>query len=231
MQRILNDIADKGTLVLLYYGSNRHFIITTLLSASSEGIWLEVSPDKETNEKILQSTGSLTLVTLHRGVKIQFPVEAVYLAPPSNDAFYMDCPPWILRIQRRSFFRMSTLGVSLQCVIPIPPKPDSPHTQPVTRTSPIINLSGSGLALSCKANEPDLVPGMTFPNCTINLPSVAVINVTLLVRNSIEVSMTNDTNGKRIGCEFIDMDMPTSTQLQHYLSYLQSKELSGHLSD
>jgi len=227
MQYILQHIAEKGTRALLYYDSGNSFIVTTLLTASPDGIWLEIGPDQEANQHILQSTTGITIVSLHRGVKIQFSAKSVQLAPPSNDAFYMEAPPYILRIQRRNFFRLSVpLSIPLQCVIPVKPAdPEKPDEPPVIRKVTIADISGGGLALSCDENEADLTFGRVFPDCQITLPGIGTITVTLSIRNSIDISLPNDMIGKRVGCQFLSMDLQTSSLLQRYISRLQSDEL------
>lgn len=228
MQTILRDVAEKGTRVLLYYDKDNKFIVTTLLGATEDGIWLETSPNAEANALILQSK-EITIVTQHRGVKVQFSADAVHLAPPNNTAFYMELPPFIFRIQRRDFFRLSVpLSIPIQCVIPVrPANPEKPELPEIIRTVPIVDISGGGVALFCEEDEPDLTPGRSFSNCTINLPDVGPITVSLTVRNSIEVSMPNDVIKRRVGCQFNNMDLPTSTQLQRYISRLQSEALAN----
>lgn len=223
---ILSDIAEKGTRVLLYYNANSQFIVTTLLTATADGIWLETGPNQEDNQHILQSD-HVTVVSMHRGVKIQFSAPAVHLAPPSNDAFYLEFPDYILRIQRRNFFRLSIpLSIALECVIPVKSNdPEQADQPPVMRKLQIADISGGGLSLSCENNETDLTFGRVFPDCTIALPNIDNITVTLVVRNIIETSLNNEVTGKRIGCQFLDLDLKTSTLLQRYISRLQSEEL------
>ena len=105
MLSILQNIADQGTRVALFYGSGKNFILTTLIAVNEHGMWLDVGPFPPENKQILLSD-KITFVSSHQHVKVQFVVHDIQNDLfENNESFYMDLPEFLLRIQRREFFR------------------------------------------------------------------------------------------------------------------------------
>jgi hypothetical protein len=88
---ILQNLADQGTRVALFYGSGKGFVLTTVLSVNEHGIWLDVGPFPPENKQILLSD-KITFVSSHQHVKIQFATNDVQNDLfENNEAFYMSC--------------------------------------------------------------------------------------------------------------------------------------------
>ena len=105
MLSILQSLADQGTRAALYYGGGQNFILTTLLGANEHGMWLDVGPFPPENKQLLLSD-KFTFVSVHQHVKIQFVAHDIQNDLfENNEAFYMELPDYLLRIQRREFFR------------------------------------------------------------------------------------------------------------------------------
>jgi len=222
---ILQNIADQGTRVALFYGSGQSFIPTTVLGANEHGMWLDVGPFPPENKHLLLSD-KLTFVSVHQHVKIQFVAHDIQNDLfENNEAFYLELPEFLLRLQRREFFRTAIPPTSsVKCTIPVQPEN---QTDPVImRTLHLQDISCGGIGLLCNEQEATLVPKNSFPGCQISIPDVGVLTVTLEVRSSIDTNGPNRVVHKRVGCRFIGMDNPMSILLQRYITRLQSDNLT-----
>ena len=232
MQFILQDLADKGTRVALYYDGH-NFVLTTLIGANANGMWLDVGPFPPENKNVTLSD-KITLVSMHQHVKVQFVTHDIKIVLLEGDeAFYTDLPDFLLRIQRRDFFRLSIpSSTPITCIIPIrpynPKKPDEPE---ILREVPITDISGGGLALLCDEHETELLPKTTFQNCLIALPEAGTIKVNIEVRNNIKVTARDESITTRVGCQFIRLDNQMQSILQSYITRLQSENLAKGLSN
>jgi flagellar brake protein len=227
MQFILEDIADKGTRVVLYYDGSGEFLLTTLLGANEQGVWLDISPHPPENQRILRSS-HLTVVSLHRDVKIQFATSDIQQAMVGDeDAFYLPLPDYLLRMQRRENFRLDIpISTPLTCIIPVRPEnPEEPDKPAVIREVPILNISCGGVALLCGEQEYDLRPGRTFSDCQISLPDTGNLTVTLEIKSQFSITGPTGAASTRIGCQFGRMNNQTSQLLQRYINRLQSEVL------
>ncbi|MBI3903701.1 MAG: flagellar brake protein [Nitrosomonadales bacterium] len=227
IQLILLDIAEKRTRVVLYYDEFDNYILTTLIGATTEGVWLEIGPHPPENERILQSV-RFTIVSLHRGVKVQFVTDNIQMAPPANgEAFYMELPDHMLRIQRRDFFRLSVpFAPPVKCTFHIRPE-SAPERPAACREVCIMDISGGGISLLCDEHETELRPGNIYPDCRITLPEVGVLTATLEIKNSANIDMPNGTVKKRLGCKFTSLNLQTNSLLQRYIMDLQSETLAS----
>ena len=227
IQFILQDIAEKGTRVVVYYNSAQNFIMTTLLAATEKGVWLDVGPFPPENKLVLLSD-KLTFVSLHQHIKVQFEAHDVEKALYDDaEAFYIALPEYLLRIQRREYFRLSIpASTPVKCTIPVKPyNPDEPDEPAVIRQIPVLDISGGGVCLHCGEDEADLLPGKAFQDCEISLPGIGTLSSTLKVKNNIKLATHNDLVNLRVGCEFYRLNNQMDSLLQRYITQLQSGNL------
>lgn len=230
---ILQDIAEKGTRVALYYDQAHNFILTTLIGANADGMWLDIGPFPPENKRILLSD-KITFVSLHKHVKVQFEAHEIVSALLEGDeTFYLELPDYLLRIQRRDYFRLSIpASTPVKCIIPIKPNnPDKPEEPEILREVTVLDISGGGVSLLCGEHETELLPKTTFQNCRISLPGVGTIRVNIEIRNNVKFTTHNELVNTRAGCHFVRMDNQTSSLLQSYITRLQSDSLTKGLSD
>ena len=229
MLSILQELVEKGTHVALYYDAAYNFIMTIVLAATEDGIWLDVGPFSPDNKRVLLSD-KLTLVSLHQHVKIQFEVHEIQSALFDDaEAFFIELPEYLVRIQRRDFFRLSTpQGTPIKCLIPFRPhNPDGPEEQSAAiREFPVFDISGGGVSLLCEEGETGLQPGKEFQNCRITLPDIGVLTATLLVKNNIRFTTTDNMVKIRVGCELRHPSNREQDMLHHYINQLQSELLA-----
>lgn len=214
---VLRQIAQNGTRVALYYGDASDFVLTTLLNANTEGLWLEQSPDSTVNRSILESN-QLIVVSSHSQVKIQFTASRARNVEHQGYAtFYLPLPDSIYRLQRREFYRLTTpVSKPLRCVITA--------GKPVfksLREFIIMDISGSGIGLACTETDTELVPGASFPDCRIELPEAGTVTGTIEVKNLVLLTSPSGQVRKRAGCEFKNLDTQSAALLQRYVTSMQ----------
>lgn len=221
IEPILRAIAESGTNAALYYNLKRDFIMTTILDVDEDGMWVEQGHTAAENRHIAESN-RITLVSSHNQVKVQFKVGVA--SPVTYDdrpAFFLPMPEAIYRLQRREYFRLSlTPSEQLRCIITPPKKLNAPDVVP--RVVPVVDISGGGIGLACMEDEVDFVPGEDYLDCRVELPGVGEIHVSFTVKNI--VPMTTNRLGKtlkRAGCEFHDLDGPTTVKLQRFITNMQ----------
>jgi c-di-GMP-binding flagellar brake protein YcgR len=224
MLSILQGIAVQGARVALFYGSGQSFIPTTLLACNEEGMWLDVGPYSPENKHILLSE-KITFVSSYQHVKIQFEVKKIGSDVYENrEAFYLELPAYLLRLQRREFFRTAIpLTTAVKCIFPI--QPEVMGDPVVMRSEPIVDISGGGIGLLCGESESTFVPDKVFSSCQLLVPDVGVLSATIEVRNCINFTTPNEIRLKRIGCRFAEIDNQTTILLQRYITRLQSEML------
>jgi flagellar brake protein len=226
---LLQGIAQERMRAVLYYGEKNDFILTKLLGASEHGIWMDIGPLAEDNQRILQSN-KIIFISSHRQVKIQFIAHRIERASFNHvDAFHLPLPDSLLRIQRRDYFRLTTpVNKPLRCTIPV--RQAASTAQPGIIASKhevtIMDISVGGIALACEEHDTELQPGKTYEGCKISLPDIGVITVTVKVKNVFEITLRNGLVNKRVGCEFINMGGEAATLLQRYVTQLQSQAIA-----
>ena len=198
---ILQNIADHGTSVALFYGSGQSSVLTTLLGANGHGMWLDVGPFPPENKQLLLSK-KVTFVSLHQHVKVQFVTYDIESDLYENkEAFFLGLPEYLLRIQRREYFRTAIpSNTHVRCIIPI--QPENPDDPPIMRAIQIMDISGGGVGLVCGEHEATLLPRKIFPDCQISIPEVGILTVTLEVRNGINFSTLNRDVKKRAALHY-----------------------------
>lgn len=224
MQFLLQDMQKKKTRAALYYDGEKKFILTKLLVVNNEGLWLDIGPYAEENEHILQCD-SLTFVGLHQQVKVQFEAHGIETALFNNEeAFYLPVPEYLLRIQRREYFRLSIPAKSpIMCNIPI--NPEKRGEPAVMREVSILDISCGGIALLCEESETEFQRGKTYKDCQISLPNFGTVTVAIEVRNCADFTITSGLVKKRISCQFIRPNYQTTVLLQNYINRQQFESL------
>lgn len=225
MRSMLQSIADHGIRVALFYDDDRNFILTTLLGTDEQGMWLDIGPSPPENKQILLSN-RITFVSVYLHAKIQFVAHDIKSDLfKDKEAFYLELPDYLVRVQRRDFFRNAIPAeVLVKCMIPLPP--GNPHAPATMREVPLVDISGNGIGLLCGEHEDTLLPRKTFPNCQIPLPGVGTLEVTIEVRNNVNFTSPNNVVHTRVGCSFVRLDNQMSILLQRYIAHLQRESLA-----
>ena len=209
---VLRQVVDQGDLVTVYFNSGKDFLLTTLLAVNDREILIDRGSSEEMNRRALEA-GKIFCITRHDKVKLQFILPGVRETQhEGRSVFSAALPETLLRLQRREYFRLRTpITRPLTCDIPVVMSDGSVQIYPHN----VIDISIGGLSL-----QVDAVPFMTdqdWPDCTLDLPQIGVVNTTLRIVNLYEATLRNGQRSQRAGCQFVDL--PTSAQnlIQRYI--------------
>ncbi len=216
---ILRDIEKNSARAALYYDKRRQFILTSVIGVDEEGVWLDASQNHDENVQVAKSERCI-FVSSHHQAKVQFEVDQLELTQLDNlEAFYLPLPDYLLRIQRRDYFRLFLPAGALKCIVPLGGDP------PRQRELSVRDISRGGIALYCEENDPDLQPGKIIPGCRIRLDEDHELTVGIQVRY-ISVTRLQSGGGRGCaGCGFTDLDGKMGILLQRYITQQQKANL------
>jgi c-di-GMP-binding flagellar brake protein YcgR len=220
IQNILQTIFERGTRAALYYNEGNSFVLTMLLDAGEEGVWIDPPSNQLDNRNILNSN-RIIFVSTHNQAKVQFVTngarQAIY---DGRNAIFISLPPKLLRLQRRDYYRLAAWPQNpLKCVI----NPLSDLKQ-IKHEVTIMDISIGGIAIVCQERVLELTPGNTYPNCEIELPGIGTLTATVQVKNTFEVTARTGEKIRRAGCVFVKLDGAATNLLQRYVAHMQRQE-------
>lgn len=210
---ILRTIAIRKTLVSVYFDGGNGFFLTTLLAADTlqKRLVFDRSRNDDFNRRALEAR-KLLFVTSLDGAKVQFSCRGIYgFDFEGRGAFATGLPSRLIRIQRRQYFRIATPQESpLFCTIPLPAGKGSAQII-------VLDIGCGGIGLIDHHPELHLKPGTRLENCSIVLPGIGTVCVTVQVKNTYEDFLENGVSYKRVGCEFISPPENMVMMIQRYI--------------
>lgn len=212
---ILRGIMQANTLVTLYPGIDSDFILTAILAIDTEKnrIIIDYGSNEKTCQQALRSK-ALVFVTIQNRVKIEFICNQIQKTQyEDRDAFSVNIPTSLLRLQRRNHFRISTsITKPLKCIIPL-----NKETLTAKAEVALLDISCGGIAVIDQHPEINFDPGLTYENCQITLPEIGTVTTTIQVRNTYEITLRNGQNCMRAGCQFINLSAHMEAMIQRYI--------------
>lgn len=212
---ILRRLVQKKSLIALYLGYGNNFILTSILSINVDK--KEMIIDYGANEKISQQalqTKELIFVATQNGVKIEFICNQIGKTEfEGRDAFVVNIPESLLRIQRRDNFRISTpITRPLKCIIPI-----AEENQSSTIEIILLDISCGGIGVIGQHAAINFELGVIYTNCLITLPEIGIVKTSIKVKNVYAVTLHSGNTCQRAGCEFINLPAKTEAMIQRYI--------------
>lgn len=175
---------------------------------------LDQGPDATLNRAAL-NTRRLICVAKQGSVDVRFecgPLQAVEY--DGHPAFKAPLPDWVLRLQRREYFRVATLLTSpVSCEVDA--GPDGVLTYSVA------DLSLGGIGMVDSEQKIELSPGQVLAGCQLVLPEFGAFKVDLEVRSVFPYTLRNGDVGRRIGLAFVGLSNDKQSLVQRYLHHLQ----------
>lgn len=221
IQFVLRGVMQAKSLITLYFDHGNSFILTSILAIDprNKNLILDYGNDEKLNQKVL-NTAELTCVTSQAKVKVEFKCNSIKkIRFQDNNAFIVNLPTSLIRMQRRDFFRITTPSVKpLICIIPLPEEYKSKTAEVV-----LLDISCGGFAVIDQHPTVSFDPGTIFKNCQITLPEIGTITTDIQVKNTYEVELHNEVTCKRAGCEFIKPPTKILAMIQRYIVKLEQK--------
>jgi c-di-GMP-binding flagellar brake protein YcgR len=219
---ILEDLA-KHRPALNLDAHNGTSLLTAVLQVNSEKscVYLDVSGDNRINAKVIES--DLITFSTQTGVRVRWHAEGIELVTLSDgDAFKIELPEVIERIQRREYFRLNTPQGSkaLICKIPLS------ETETISVT--IVDMSVGGIGLSLRGKVPEsFSQGAILQGCSIEFPVVGVVPLNLKVCGVFGSNKTRSGEEiHHVGMEFVNLSRGAGNVVQRYMIQLESERIS-----
>lgn len=216
---ILQAVAQRKSRVALYYNEGNSMVLTLILAADDNGVWIDAASNPLDN-RLIQRSKRIIFVTTHNQAKVQFIASDVMLGLyEDSPAFSLALPRKLLRLQRRDYYRLLTADTgALNCIIR--PVANQAHIQ---HEVTVMDISIGGVALVCEETGVELHPGMVYEHCQIELPDLGKLEATIEVKNTFEITDRNGNVKRRAGCVFVKLDGKTTMLLQRYVAQMQQR--------
>ena len=213
---ILRRTMTDGEIVTAQIARSRDTFVTTLLAVDPQNglCVVDAAKDPAVNRAIA-SAGSLLFESRHDRIRIRWHVDRCQLADfEGHPSIYIPLPDVLYKYQRREYFRAETpILRSVKCNIPIE------GGKPLT--VPLFDIGLGGVGLIGFPVEFEVGTGHEFPGCTITLPEMGVLSVTLQVRNIIDSTTPDNRTSRRVGCAFVGLTPAGETMIQRYVTRLE----------
>jgi c-di-GMP-binding flagellar brake protein YcgR len=213
--QILRTIAQSGSVMTAYAGQGQIFTQTTLLAVDSEAqlIYLEVSQDESINRRLLQSAQVLCVSAQDR-VKVQFYADQLELSDfDDGPAFRARMPDWVMKLQRREYFRVVTpIAHPLLCQF----TPLGPGV-----ALPVHDIGLGGICVAGTHPQINLDVGTLHRSCKLDLPDTGPVTVDLEVRNFHDLVRKNGSHSRLTGFQFQKLTGTAQNLIQRFVSKLE----------
>lgn len=214
---LLGQFIYKSIPVTVNFGSEKDFILTTLLEARADELVFDFGGDVLVNQRLHNAT-HLTFVTSVSGIRVQFSTTGgVNIVRWGDaDAFATRLPERVLRLQRRETYR-----IRMPVAHPIHGYLHySESGQHHERDWPIHDLSVAGLCLTLPQSSIHL-RSMEIESVGFTLPGFAKIDVRSALRHVTDMASGAHHHAHRLGIAFIDLPRSHEVAIQRYIIALE----------
>lgn len=222
---ILRDMCRARSLITFYLNHGYDFLLTTILNISADGttMLLDYGGDMRMNRKALLAD-SIKCQARIDNIKVQFTLRGVTsVAHEGYDAFLGAVPDALIRLQRRTHFRVT-----------------APKADPLTATIPVrqtdgsmlllqadvVDISGGGIGLRLAPGNPRIEKDALIFGVVSTLPKIGQVVVDVHVRNVHDETMPNGKVYQRIVCQFVNLPNPMMNMIQHYIFRIQRERIA-----
>jgi c-di-GMP-binding flagellar brake protein YcgR len=219
---LLRSISERNQLVRMVINNGADTVVTSILRVndSDNTVMLDCAPTATMNQRVLDSD-NLSFETVLESIRILFSSsEAQSFTYENLPAFIIPIPDSMVRLQRREFYRVPTpLSNPVICTVPV-----SSEDKSIRVATTLHNISGGGVSIIDDKKLIDATLGRIYHNCTIDLPVGGPINVSLQIRNLLDLTLTNGKSIHRLGCQFVEPSNATLGAVQKYITKLEREQ-------
>lgn len=214
---VLRTMVRKKTLASVYLDGENGFFLTTLLAVDAHGkrLVFDRSRNDTFNRRALEAR-ELVFVASQDGAKVQFACRGVQgFDFEGCRVLATGLPCRLIRIQRRQYFRIAPPRESpLFCTIPLPAGEGSAQIA-------VLDIGCGGIGLIDHHPKIHLEPGTMHENCSIVLPGIGTVRLTVQIRNTYEDFLENGLAYKRAGGEFVSPPENMVMMIQRYILWVE----------
>jgi len=213
---ILRAVLQAGEMVSSHFSEGRDSGLTALLFVEAQkGYFLFDAPSDPLLVKRLLASSRVAFVSRQDKIKIRWEVNGVQATEfEGRPALRAPLPESLLKFQRREFYRAETpLTRPVRCTIPLP--------EGGMINVNLFDISLGGVGLTGFPNDFSRDIGRELTGCTITLPDVGVLAVTLQIRNAVDLPLRDGKVNRRAGCMFRNLPSGTDNMIQRYIIRLE----------
>ncbi len=222
--RILHEVRDAKGIVYISVDYGQDFLLSAIVEVDEKQgvLFLEQGVDQEFNQQIL-TAGRIFCTSTHDQVHVEFIGTQVKAARLGNEAvFQVTLPTEMLRLQRRQSYRLATpLVEPVKCQINLGEENFLQAT--------VVDISIGGIGILSYAGKGLLQNETTYHGCRIELPGTGTFALSLMVRNTYDVTLRNGRTTHRAGCQFIDLPASVETDIQRYINRVQRERRARYV--
>jgi len=214
---MLAGFAKESEQFSVMFQAGQEMFLTTLLAVMPEkGLFIfDCSGSAETNHKLLASERNV-FVGRPDGIRVQFATGRVTaLIYAGSQAFSVALPNYIVRLQRREFFRIATPRAKpLQFFGRLP--------EGALLKQPAHDISVAGIGLTAAMLPDGLVAGQLLENCRVSLPEdERDLSFSATVSHLSELEARSGIRQWRVGLQFNKLPTADENCIQRYIARLE----------
>jgi len=228
---ILRAIQRSNTLITAHFDHGKYSILTAILDVrkSDNSIVLDYGMNKHLNQRMVTG-GKVLFDTIHNRVTVQFSApDVVKTRFEHQDAFKMQIPESLLRLQKREYYRADTPIIQpLRCTVPVRDKEKFEDDLPKHTVWKVIleNISLGGICIIDFPEQAIITRGMIFKDCHIVLPDIGKIVIDIEIVNTEDTEVKAGETIKRYGCKFIHINDAVQSMIQRYIINLDREKIN-----
>lgn len=213
----LRGLIQRRAMLSAFIDASADSFLTAIiaLSADENHLVLDAASDETINRRVEAAEQLICITQLDR-IKVQFAARGIQrIQHEGHDAFRVQRPEVMLRLQRREYFRLTAPSAhSLTCLIPM--TIGGEHRE-ISVEASVLDISGGGLAITVPPDGMTVEPDMEFGNCRLMLPETGAIVTSLRVRNLFRITNRDGSITLRAGCEFTQLSSAMASTIQRYI--------------
>ncbi len=223
IQRILQGIMESKASVALYGEDGSDFVLSSIVALEPDQgyLVLEQGSSQQFNTR-LQTSGRVICATTCDHVHIQFTGHDLQAETRGNEpVFRVRFPTELLRLQRREYYRLITSMVNpVRCMI---------NTGGNFLETTVVDISIGGVGMLAYEGSGILVPGRNYHGCRIAMPGTGEFAISLVVRNTFDITLKNGRLTHRAGCQFIDLPPSVETEIQRFINRMERERRARYV--
>lgn len=213
---IFKSVMAERQMVTAQAGHGQALFVTRLLAAdAANGVCVvDAARDPGMNDALI-AAHDVVFVSRQDRLRVRWTAARLWLAPLGDGlALYFPYPDHVFRFQRREFFRVQPTDVEpATCSFVLAGRGHVPVE--------LVDISIGGVGLAGLPADLDLSPGSRVDVCTLVLPSIGTIGVSLSVRSVEDVEEPGGRVRRRVGCGFVGLPPRYEVALQRYIMRLE----------
>lgn len=215
IRHLLQGLIAANALLSAHIGNGQSFLTALLqVDEADDSLIFDASPDATLTAEALHADEVLCVTRL-ANIRIQFALAGLsQIEHDGHLALRASLPKSVLRLQRRENYRLQVpLAHAAVCTLPAP----TADGEPVPLRARVLDISTAGIAIQAPAGGAMWEVGTTLEDCSLKLPELEPIPLTLRVRSILLQTGAHGGEVLRIGCEFRALPRSADARIQRYI--------------